>query len=143
MKNLILISILIFTPFVSATEIGDSYININEVNCTGDEGSIQMNLVTQTLQGDFQSNGRSLELSFALMQQQGPDFKVELIRDFLESGYDLLGSPVVSKDQTSFGTYAVVLDKKLETPNSQQMFVVYVEAMTGWQTNMKMNCSFK
>ena len=145
MKSIFLTSILFVSSLAVATEAGDTYAQVTEALCQGDKGHIAMNLETQELTGQFSANGRAMTLDFAPLKGEAPEYKVELIRDFLSSGYDLLGGVVVAtktSDGESFGTYAIVLDKNLTNPELQDMTVVYVEAMTGWQANMEMACSF-
>ncbi len=142
MKSIFLSTILLLSPLALATEIGDSYTNVTKVSCSGTEGEITMNVESQELTGQFKANGRAMELSFAPLKGQSPEYQVGVMQDFLGSGYDVLGSVVMAVEVESFGTYGLVLDKKLTNPDSQEMTVFYMEAMTGWQADMLMTCSF-
>lgn len=129
----------------SATDQGKSYLNVKSASCSGSIGDITLNVMAQELEGRLSDQGRSFEFTFErLKQEPDADYKVGVIFNFLDSGYDLLGAQVTTvgedEDSFSFGTYAIVLDKKILP--SQEMTVIYVEAMTGWQSTSTMNCNF-
>lgn len=135
--------IFVFSSGVAATPVGDTYLQVTRANCSSSSGNISMDLQSQELRGEITGGGRTLALDFAPIKQEAPEIKVEVIRDFLDSGYDFLGSPVATAGEDTLGTYAIALDKPLSSSPNQAMTVVYIEAMTGWQLTAEMACSFK
>lgn len=146
MKIVILAVGLIFSSSCLATAFGDSFQDIIVVDGMSEteDSWIRMDLEKQELIGSLDLTSGRPNLSLEPFKGESPDFKVELIRDFLKSGYDLLGGTVVSTNNIeTFGTFAVVLNKTFSPGKAMQMETVYVEAMTGRQFNSVMNRTFK
>ena len=145
LKKLVVFAVFCFTSIsVQATEFGDSFVEVKRAECTSDKGFIKMDLEAQELTGKIPfEDGRILELSFEKLKGEDPDYKVSLYRNFLESGLDILGGPVVSSDEESFGTYSIVLNKMKDPTGTQEMTVSYLEAMTGFESSLLMTCHFE
>lgn len=142
-KNLIFGLLIAFSAGVGATPEGDTYLQVTRANCIGSGGQIDMDLQSQELSGVIEGDGRRLILDFARIKQEAPEIKVEVMRDFVDSGIDFLGSPVGTEGEDTLGAFAIALDKPLSKSRRQTMTVIYVESMTGWQLNAEMDCTFK
>lgn len=75
-------------------------------------------------------------------QIPSPDGDVQFFMNFLESGYDIFGSVVVSDDQSTFGTLGILSLDFTADPNETN-YIVYIEAMTGNEIVKEMNCTFQ
>jgi len=142
MRKSALVLLLIYSCSSFASPQGDSYAKVGQAHCSKASGEfIQLNLQDQTLTGRLEMDSASSNLSNADIKQGNPDVRVELIRDWFESGFDVLGGVVTGEN--AFGTYVILLDRPLETASSQEMTILYVEAMTGRQVETKMSCEFR
>ena len=148
MRSLFLCLTLTFGSFSYAQSVGDTYQGIKSVSCEGEKGSLKLDIQAQTLTGLLINGESIIEFSNELLIEEAEEtgdfegLEVGLLLNFLESGIDLIGGPVVSADLTTFGTYAVVLETELDSGQGDYS-VVYVEAMTGAQILAPMTCVFR
>lgn len=137
--------ILIFATITLWFNLGQAqfitYDDVQKITCEQGVQSFTMDLENQVLKGVLKDQKHTYDLTN--QNTNLPAQNIELMVNFLESGLDIWGGVVVTTDQeTSFGTLGLLVDKPL-TQAQQEMWVIYVEAMTGYQINLKMNCLFE
>ena len=145
MKLSIFCLTLALSSFSYAQSIGETYQDVNSVSCVGENGNLNLDIDARTLSGTLTDGDEDIEFSYEILAQdpeaaEGLEFG--LIINFLESGIDLMGGPVVDSELTTFGYYAVALEKELGVGDDVYS-IVYVEAMTGAQIIVPMNCTFE
>lgn len=143
MKSLLILSAFFYSSISFAQGFGQTYENVNVMTCESEHGSVNANVSDQTFTATLISGDTSFEFSFEPISQEPEiDLEVGLMLNFLESGYDLFGSAVVSTDFSTFGTLAAVLEKNLEEGSSEYK-IIYIEALMGAQFVFPMSCTFE
>lgn len=142
MKSVLVAMILSLATASYAKSMGDSYKYVKQASCANSQGeSIILDINQQIFEAVLNDNGQMRTLSIDPLKTEHPDVQVELTFDFYSSGYDVLGSLVM--DGETFGTVGILLEEELLTPDSQEMNVFFMEAMTGRQFSTQMTCEFK
>lgn len=134
------------------TNVVNDYKDISSVACVDSAQSYRLVVdmsqkIIEGFIGDLQNGEFDLTNDFRSMGVEndlveGLEQDVEIITNFMDSGLNVLSGLVLAKDQKSFGTLGLVLDKPLDKSLQQPMVAFYLEAMTGRTVQLNMQCTF-